>query len=151
MQRIDKDGYHWINIEDEYPNLRYVKADGIYDIGESKNVYIEEYADDDRIRYYLPDDTNYANKSTQITMTFIVIGDPVSRQETIDAFLDYVRKGVHKYWDDARKHEFSFIVKDEVKVSNERWHGTDPYVEIQIPMTNLNGSTKLLSTSPVIT
>jgi hypothetical protein len=38
--------------------------------------------------------------------------------------------------------EFDFIVTDEIKVSDEKWHGSTPYVEIQVPMQNLNGETR---------
>jgi hypothetical protein len=75
-------------------------------------------------------------------MKFLVVGNPVDRQNTIDRFYEYVRKGVHRYWDTARNREFEFIVQDEIKQSDERWHGSQPYVEITVTMQNLNGSTR---------
>ena len=142
MQRIDITGQIPIDIEEYFPGLLYEQAEGINDIGKSKNVYTEEYADSDRTRYYLPADNNYANEGTKITMKFLIVGNPVERQNTIDNFYNYVRKGVHRYWDTARKREFDFVVQDEIKQSDERWHGSQPYVEISVTMQNLNGSTK---------
>lgn len=142
MQRIDIPSQNPIDIEEEFVGLLYMQADGINDIGKSKNVYTEEYADSDRKRYYLPPDGNYANEGTKITMKFLVIGTPKERQNTIDKFYDYIRKGVHLYWDTARNREFEFIVQDEIKQSDERWHGSRPYVEITVTMQNLNGSTR---------
>ncbi len=142
MQRVDIDGQNPVDLEEAFPGLRYMKAEGINIIGKAKNVYTEEYAESDRKRCYLPKDTEYANEGTTVTMTFLVVGTHDVRQATMNSFFEYVRKGVHRYWDDARNREFDFIVTDEIKVSDERWHGSQPYAEIQIPMQNLNGSTR---------
>ena len=137
MQRIDVASQQVIDIEEEFVGLLYEQAEGLNNIGKTKNVYTEEYADSDRKRFFLPPDGNYANEGTKITMKFLVVGNPVDRQNTIDRFYEYVRKGVHRYWDTARNREFEFIVQ-----SDERWHGSQPYVEITVTMQNLNGSTR---------
>lgn len=142
MQRTDITGQNVIDIEDEFSGLLYMSAEGMNDIGKAKNVYTEEYADSDRKRFYLPSDNDYANDATKITMRFLIIGTAKERQDTIEEFTVYVRKGVHRYWDDARNLEFDFIVTDEIKVSDEKWHGDVPYVEILVPMQNLNGKTR---------
>lgn len=142
MQRIDVASQQVIDIEEEFVGLLYEQAEGLNNIGKTKNVYTEEYADSDRKRFFLPPDGNYANEGTKITMKFLVVGNPVDRQNTIDRFYEYVRKGVHRYWDTARNREFEFIVQDEIKQSDERWHGSQPYVEITVTMQNLNGSTR---------
>lgn len=147
MQRIDILGQAEIDIEETFKGLRYLKATGLYDIGKSKNIYTEEYADSDKLRVYMPPDNNYTNEATVITMTFLVIGDPKTRQTTIKEFTDYIRKGVIRYYDTARYAQFDFVIIDEIKVSDERWHGSQPYVEIQIPMQNLNGKTVLVQTN----
>lgn len=141
MQRTDVSGAPIYNIETQFNGLLYMKADGMNDIGKSKNVYTEDYADSDRLRVHLPNDGVYTNEATKVTMHFLVVGTDAQRQTTIRDFEEYVRKGIHKYWDDARNLEFDFIVTDEIKVSDERWHGNMPYVEISVPMQNLNGKT----------
>ena len=83
------------------------------------------------------------NEATKITMHFLVVGDAAQRQTTIRNFRDYVMEGVHTYWDDARNLEFDFIVQEEFKVSDEKWHGSSPYVEIAVTMQNLNGKTRV--------
>ena len=142
MQRIDVNGYNEIDIEDTFSGLLYMKTDGMNDIGKSKNIYTEGYADSDRLRVYLPSDGNYTNEATKITMHFLIVGDAAQRQSTLKSFSDYVRVGIHRYWDDARNLEFDFIVQDEIKVSDERWHGEIPFVEISVPMQNLNGKAR---------
>jgi hypothetical protein len=142
MQRTDVVGYNIIDIEEEFDGLLYMRAEGMNDIGKSKNVYTETYADSDRLRVYLPNDGVYTNEATKITMHFLVVGDEASMQATILAFETYVREGIHRYWDTARNLEFDFIVQDEFKVSDEKWHGSLPYVEIQVSLQNLNGKTR---------
>lgn len=143
MQRIDvTDTLGEIDIEEQFSGLLYMKADGMNDIGKSKNVYTETYADSDELRVYLPNDGNYTNEATKITMHFLVVGDASQRQTTLANFTEYIRKGVHRYRDDARNLEFDFIVKDEIKVSDEKWHGSTPYVEISVSMQNINGKTR---------
>ena len=142
MQRTDITGQNVIDIEDYFPGLLYQKAEGLNDIGKTKNVYTEEYADSDRKRVYLPSDNNYTNEGTKVKMTFLVVGDATARQTTLNRFLDYLRKGVHRYWDTARLREFDFIITDEIKISEEKWHGSTPYIKTTITLQNLNGSTR---------
>ena len=143
MQRVDVASQPTYDIEEQFAGLLYMRAEGMNDVGKSKNIYTEGYADSDRLRVYLPPDGNYTNEATKITMHFLVVGDEASRQATIRAFETYVREGIHRYWDTARNLEFDFIVQDEIKVSDEKWHGSSPYVEIQVPMQNLNGKTRI--------
>ena len=86
MQRTDVVGYNIIDIEEQFDGLLYMRAEGMNDIGKSKNVYTEGYADSDRLRVHLPPDGNYTNDATKITMHFLVVGDKDSRQATILAF-----------------------------------------------------------------
>lgn len=144
MERVDvTDSLGQIDIEEQFSGLLYMRAEGMNDIGKSKNIYTEGYADSDRLRVYLPNDGNYTNEATKITMLFLVVGDEASRQATILDFEAYVKEGIHRYWDTARNLEFDFVVQDEIKVSDEKWHGSSPYVEIQVPMQNLNGKTRV--------
>lgn len=143
MKRIDEqDTLGEIDIEEQFVGLLYMKTDGMNDIGKSKNVYTETYADSDSLRVFLPNDGKYANEATKITMHFLIVGSEAQRQTTLSNFYEYVRVGVHRYWDDARNLEFDFVVTDEIKVSAERWHGSSPYIEIAVAMQNLNGKTR---------
>lgn len=153
MQRIDIANQSAINIEEysSFSGLLYMRAEGMNDVGKAKNIYTETYADSDNLRVFLPKHlssgemvhsvSDIANEATKITMHFLVVGTDSQRQTTIKNFRDYVREGVHRYWDDARNLEFDFIVTEEFKVSDERWHGSSPYVELAVTMQNLNGKT----------
>lgn len=152
LQRIDVYTSPF-DIEEEFPGVLYKKAEGLNDIGKPKNIYTEEYADSDRKRVFLPGELQdgemvhklelIANESTKVTMTFLIVGDAVTRQQIMERFFNEVRTGIHRYWDNARNRQFDFIVTEEIKVGDEKWHGSQPYVEVQIPMQNLNGKTVL--------
>ena len=158
MRSVSLDGTpldSWKNIEDKFTGLRYLSAKGIFDIGKPKNIYTETYAESDRMRVYLPKHnsggsqvhsvSDIANEQTEISMTFLVIGSSTDRIRTIIEFENYVREGAHSYYDDARNLEFDFIVTGELKVSEEKWHGDVPYIELTVPMQNLNGKTRIHS------
>lgn len=142
MERVDIENQPSYDIEEQFSGLLYMRAEGMNDIGKAKNIYTETYADSDRLRVYLPNDGVYTNDATKITMHFLVVGDADTREAVIRSFETYVREGIHCYWDDARNLEFDFIVQDEIKVSDEKWHGSNPYVEIAVVMQNLNGKTR---------
>lgn len=152
MKRVDIDGATTYDIESHFTGLLYERAEGMNDVGKAKNIYTETYADSDSLRVSLPKHNSgsvmvhsvndIANEATKITMYFLVVGTASQRQTTIKNFRDYVRTGIHRYWDDARNLEFDFIVQEEFKVSDERWHGSQPYVEVAVPMQNINGKTK---------
>lgn len=152
MQRIDIANQPLYDIEDEFFGVIYLTADGMNTIGKAKNVYTEDYAESDRLRYYLPPtDNDYANEATTIEMTFLIVGEAIERQRVYDRFTDYVRKGTHRYFDTARRREFRFIVQEEIKVSEEKWHGSVPYIEVTIPMQNINGHTTLIDLDDIDT
>lgn len=142
MQRIDTTGNSQVDIEARWPGLLYKEAVGLLNIGSAKNVYIEEYADSDRQRVFIPKDDHYANNKTDVTFKFVVVGDVENRLNIIENFTEYLRIGIHRYWDTARMREFDFVITDEIKVSEERWHGSQPYVELEIKVHNLNGKTR---------
>lgn len=145
IQRLNTDGSVgspiWDDIEERYDGLLYEKMEGIFDVGKAKNIYTETYADDDRVRSYFPPDGVVTNESTTVNLYVLIVGDQAQRLATLDAFMTELRSGVHRYRDDARCRMFDFIVVDEASVSDERWHGSMPYVEVKIPMMNLNGKT----------
>ena len=146
MQRTDVANAPIKDIEADFEGLVYLKMDGLNTIGESKTTYIEDYADADTVRLYVPNTFSaYTNKNTTINLTVIFVGTDSARSTTFKNFTEYIREGVHRYWDDARKRRFSFVVKDEIKVSEEKWHGANPYIEVTFPLTNLNGKTEVVN------
>lgn len=143
MQQIKKRDDAWElvpntrkDLETDFSALRYSKADGINNIGKPR-VYTETYADSDRLRVYVPEVVT--NEATKVTFTFYFFGD--NRQAVFDEFNEYIRNGVHRYWDTARSKYFDFILADEVKIGDEEWYVGIPYFEVKYIVQNLNGRT----------
>lgn len=125
------------NLEtDFYGCIRYSKAEGINTIGKAK-IYTESYADSDEKRVYVPD--TVTNESTKVIFTLYFFGE--YRHKAYDEFNEYIRNGVHKYWDTARNKYFLFVVSDEIKISSEKWYGSMPYFEVKYTVQNINGKT----------
>lgn len=141
MQKCTKDGVDidgtLKDLEIDFYGMRYAKCEGLDDYGKPR-VYTERYADDDRLRSYIP--PTLTNDATKIKFTFYFFGD--NRRSTYHAFVEYVRNGYTKYWDTARKKRFTFVVVDEVKPASEMWYGGTPYMELQLTVQNLNGKTE---------
>lgn len=144
FQKVEKMDGKWELVPDTQKNLevdfngciRYSKAEGINTIGKAK-IYTESYSDSDEIRVYVPEDI--ANESTKVTFTLYFFGE--QRYEAYNEFNDYIRNGVHRYWDTARNRYFHFVVDDEIKISSEQWYGYMPYLEVKYSVKNLNGKT----------
>lgn len=124
------------DLEVDFDGLRYISAKGINAIGKPR-IYTETYADNDRMRVYIP--KNLTNAPTTITFTFYFFGD--NRQKVYDAFNEYIRNGIHRYWDTARNKYFDFIVDESIDVRNENWNAGIPYLSVDYKVKNLNGKT----------
>lgn len=124
------------DLEADFDGLRYISAKGINAIGKP-NIYTETYADSDTMRVYVP--KNLTNASTTITFTFYFFGE--NRQASYDAFNEYIRNGIHRYWDTARNKYFDFVVDDSIDVKDERWHSGIPYIAVDYKVRNLRGKT----------
>ena len=143
MQRVDKTGYNVIDIEKEFMGLKVISCENINKIGKAKNIYIEQYPESDKLRVSLPTDDNYTNEATIINLKVAICGDSKTRQVILEDFSNYIRIGKHHYKDTFRFREFDFIVKDEIKISDEMYEGDNPYIILNVPLQNINGKTEL--------
>lgn len=142
MLAVDKNGNTLAgetvkDLEKDFAGLKYCKAEGINAIGKAR-VYTEEYVDSDELRVYIPEEIT--NEATEITLTLYFVGE--SRYATYDAFNEYIRIGFHKYYDSARNQEFIFFIEDEIKIKDELWYGSTPYLTVEYNLKNINGKTK---------
>ena len=136
MQRVDIPGQPIKNLEEDFQGLKYSKCEGLNEIGESV-VYEESYPEVGGVRVYIPE--NPTNNQTTIILTLYFIGN--SRQKVKDEFDEYIRRGIHKYWDTARNKEFTFYVKEKITPSEEKSYGRMPYIEVPYKLSNINGRT----------
>ena len=137
MQRVDIPDQPVMDLEKDFDGLRYTKAKGIDTIGESR-VYEETFAETDEVNVFIPSEP--VNKATKIEFTFFFLGE--NRRSVRDQFDEYIRHGIHKYWDTKRKKEIRFYVKDKIEPSEEKWYGDKPYIEVTYKVNNINGKAK---------
>jgi hypothetical protein len=126
-----------INLEEDFEGLLYSKAKGLNDKGKIKNTYSEKYADSDRVRVYFPDEPK--RESTTVTFTFFFTGE--NRYAVFDEFVKYVSGGFRAFWDTKRKKRLVFYATDEMKVTNEMWYGSTPYLSLDLKVQNIFGET----------
>lgn len=122
------------DLEVNFSGLKYVKCEGLEDVGEAR-VYTESYADSDRTRVYIP--TELTNEPTTVKLTLLFVGD--SRRSSFNSFNEYIRNGFHAYWDTARNKKVIFYVKDPIKPSDDIYKGSTPYIQCTYTLTNVYG------------
>lgn len=130
------------NLEDDFLGMRYSSMSGIESFGKPKNIYVETFADSNRDNVYIPNDITL--ESTKIVFTCYFIGD--SRFDSYYDFTEYIQKGFHRYWDNARNRYFVFYSNNETKVESFSWQST-PYLKVQYSLTNVYGRTFELNES----
>lgn len=145
MQKVawskDKGDYVGIDgtlkdLEVDFLGLKYSKCVGLNNIGEHR-VYKEEYADDERVRVYIPDVS--INKATDVKLTLFFLGE--NRQDTFDEFNNYIMDGFSAYWDTCRKKKVYFYISQPIEPSNDVYKGSVPYIEATYTLSNVYGKT----------
>lgn len=139
MQEVDKDGNLVAgtlkDLEVDFNGLKYGSCSGIESIGEVKNAYEEEYKDADGVRAYVPSVPFHS--PTDVKLTIFFIGE--NRCATRDAFIDYISKGRHRFYDTKRKKVVVFYLKDKVEIKDSSWKGSTPYLEYEFKLRNILG------------
>lgn len=129
-----------IDIEASFAGLKYLKCEGLEDIGKPK-IYSEEYADSSRTRVYIPETLN--NEPTQVKLTLLFVG--ANRRAVLNEFNEYIRQGFHRYYDTARKRELVFYIDSEIKISDDLLKGSTPYIQCTYTLKNVYGKTSLIT------
>lgn len=138
MQKVDSE-YNAIDgtlkdLEIDFNGLRYKSCVGLNDKGKVKNKYIETFADSDSVRVWCGD--NVVREATSITFEFVFIG--VNRQIVYDEFYDYIKSGIIKYWDTARKKVAIMTLISEIKITDDIFLGI-PHILVKLQFQNLLG------------
>lgn len=142
MQKVDASGNLIADtlkdLEQDFAGLKYIKCEGLLIKGKRKNVYTEQYCDSDTLRVW--QDSNVTREATNITLTCLFAG--VDRQETYEAFYEYIKNGVISYYDSVRLKEARLVLVDALEPSEELFKGSTPYVKIDFKFQNLWGECK---------
>ena len=142
MQQTDKSGNvvanSQRNLEVDFVGLRYVACKGLSSVGKPKNIYTENYAEQDGFRTFFPGDTNGAvvHEATNIELDLIFLGE--NRRSTYDAFCTYVESNRLYYWDTARYKKVWLALIEAVEPTDDVLKG-ERYIRATFKFTNLWG------------
>ena len=129
------------DLEEDFVGLRYIRCTGIDEIGKAKNIYTETYSDADKVRTFIPD--KIKNAETDIELTLCFFGADVENcRANCDSFTNYIRNGLHRYYDTARNKYFDFYVDDVITPSKENYKVNIPHIEISYKLKNIYGKSK---------
>ena len=140
MAEIDKNGKvigNIIRIEDEFFGLKYMSLKNGANFGKPK-IYVEEYADSDVLRTYIPE--NPRTSPIEYELTLIFIG--ADRLPGYYDFNEYIRRGYHRYYCVARGISFDFIINDAIEITDEMWKGSVPYLQVKYKLQGIKGYAK---------
>lgn len=125
------------DLERDFKGLKYSKCDGLNALGEHR-VYTEEFADENRSLVYMSEEPIY--KATEIKLTLFFVGE--DRQKTFHEFNNFISNGFHSYWDTARNRKFVFYSQKAIAPSNDKYSGSNPYIEVTYTLNNVLGTTE---------
>lgn len=138
---MQKEGEALMDLEVDFPGLKYSECSGLLDKGKRTDVYIEKHANSDVVRAWQGNDV--CREATTITFTFFFIDTSTSkRQDTYDAFYRYIQNGKIHYWDTKRKKEALLILTDALKPKEDEYKGSIPYICADFKFQNLWGECK---------
>lgn len=123
------------DLEEYFDGLRYIRCTGIDEIGKAKNIYTETYSDADKVRTFIPNEIRNAETDIELTLCFF----GANCRDVCDNFTNYIRNGLHRYYDTARKKYFDFYVEDVITPSKENYKVNIPHIEISYKMKNIYG------------
>lgn len=129
-----------ISLEDTFTGMRYVSCKGLSAKGKLKNIYTENYAEEDGLRTYHPKDLPHgavAREATTIEFDFVFLGD--SRRESYDNFWGFVSESRVYYWDTARHRKVWLLLQEAVEPTEDLLKGSQPYLRATFKFTNLFG------------
>ena len=146
IQKCSKDGVLMPgtlkDLEKDFECLKYSKLDGITSYGAAKNIYTEKYSDSNTLRTYVPN--NVTRVAIPLTLKLYFIGEQSIRQKSFDDFVSFIsNNGYNMYWDNARNKKIILMPPtDEIKPSEEKWYGSNPYIEVSIKFQAITGFAK---------
>lgn len=122
------------DLEYDFKGLKYMSMKGLDAIGKPK-IYVEEYADSDVLRTYIPNDLK--NSPTDCELTLAFVGS--QRYKAYSLFNDYIRQGYHRYFDTKRLKAFLFFIDEAIEPSEEIWKGSVPYLQVTYKLRSIKG------------
>ena len=127
------DGYprQTMDLERDFPGLTYLEATGLSNLGEVKNIYIEEYAESSEKRVYIPETVTH--ETGDVKMRFLFTGEDL--RDTYDSFCKSVSGTRIRYWDTARWRVAEMVLTSAVDIDEDVLKGGKPYMIAEFSFT----------------
>lgn len=131
--------YQKEDIELKY-DCDYMRFDNLFCDGKISNIYQESFAERSGVgRIYIPPKNNLAFASKDCKLKLFFKGGNV--QGRVRQFIDDYR-GVKLEWSDTFRNRYvTLLMTDEPTIAEEKLHGNEPYMVIEVPFTNILGRT----------
>jgi hypothetical protein len=130
------------DLETRFPGIRYSSCDGLNNKGKRTNIHTESYADSDELRVWQGE--TVTREPTTITLSLYFIGE--NRQVIYEEFYQYISNGKVYYWDNVRKKQAYMILEDELKIREDVYKGSTPYISVDFKFQNIWGACKDVET-----
>lgn len=140
IQECDKDGTptgEAKDLEKDFEGLRYMKCTGLATIGKPLNIYTERYHEVERERLFIPDSDKITREAIDVVLSLVFVGE--ERATTMQNFNNFIKGGVRKYWDTARKKSVVFYIDDAITIKEEMSKGSNPYIQIDYKLSCIKG------------
>ena len=138
-QYVDESKGELIDIEAQF-KCKYVKFEGLSEIGKVKNVYTETYAETEELRVYMPDEVLYENTELSLTLLFAPSSNNENDvQDNERSFFEYVSGHKIEYHDTFRNRYVSLLLINKPEVVGEILYGGSRYREVKYTFKNLYG------------
>lgn len=125
-----------VSLEDYFEGMKYSKCDGLSTFGKPKNIYTESYAEEEKLRVYIP--PTVVRENTDIEFEFIFSGG--NRRSVYNSFVDWITGYKIKYRDTCRGKEVEMILIEAIEPEDDFLYGSDPYIASAFKFKNLIGS-----------
>lgn len=110
---------------------------GLGDLGEVKNVYIEDYAEDSILRTYFPPSAEIAHKATSHDLTLYFSGENCFNNSMC---FERMVVGRRFLWYDNFRHRFAMVaLNKQPKTNKERLYGAQQYRDMTYTFDDLAG------------
>lgn len=134
MQRVDISNQPVMNLELDYPGLKYKEFKGLENYGKIKSVYTEEFAETDELQVYAA--PNPIRESITPVLTLVFIGE--NRRNMYHSFVNYISKGKIAYWDNVRNRKITFVLIEAIEPEADTVKG-EGYIQASFKLQCLNG------------
>ena len=123
------------DLEKDFNGCIYSKCEGLSAYGDIKNIVIEDYAEAEEPRVYIPQ--TITRETTDVVFTLYFGGE--NRRDVYDSFVEYVSGKTFKYWDNCRNREVHLLSKDGPYPEEDILYSGSPYIMGKFKFKNLGG------------